>query len=248
MAGTGRWSGLVWVLPGLVLGFVLGGVAPRMQLADQDAELARLQDELIKAQRRSDRRSPLSMMGLDRAMAAPEPPADPGTEPLDDVPPDAPEGDAVVIDDVPAEPVVAGPPPDPLQEFDVAVEAQAIRAAQSRQALIDQADLSAGEAADLDAVVTEMNERLAEVADQVVDLVEPGVEPDSRDMLRVTHEVSGILYDAQTAMDDVIGEEAVSEVDPSAREVWNHVDLESFRDAVERADEKWGDDADWGGR
>ena len=58
-----------WALAGIVLGFVVGGIGPRGELSALQDDVSRLQDELVKARRQAARRSPLSVIGLDRAGA-----------------------------------------------------------------------------------------------------------------------------------------------------------------------------------
>lgn len=226
-----------WALAGVLLGFVAGGYAPNRELADHQEELARLQDELVKARRQGARRSPLSVMGLDRA-GAPEAPSSP--EAVDQ----GPDGTSSGPDDPPSPPqdtgAAAAPDPgvapaDPMAEFDLAVQAQRVRVEQSRAALIEQAELDETQVAALDQAMAEMNDRLAELGPDLLRLAESGEDPDSRELLGVTHEVTGVLYDAQTELDQVIGEDAVDEVDPQSREVWNYVDLDAFRDTVQAA-------------
>lgn len=218
-----------------MLGFVLGGVGPRTELAALDGELSRLQDELVEARSRAARRSPLSVVGLDRMGAArpddedPPPPAP--AAPRDELREDA-DLDPVVVED----PAGGDAPQDMAAEFDAAVQAQRVRLEQTRAALIEQADLGAPEVQALDQAMAEMNDRLGAMGEDLLDLALTGEEPDSREMLALTHEVSGILYDAQVELDEIIGPEAVEEVDPSAREVWNYVDLDTFRDTVEAAE------------
>jgi hypothetical protein len=226
-----------WALAGVVLGFIAGGYAPNRAIATHEEELSRLQDELLKARRQAARRSPLSVMGLDRAGApqsrpdpqegeAPDPGEDPVTAQVAEAPSDS--GGAPVV----AEP---GAPRDPMAEFDLAVQAQRVRVEQSRAALIEQAELDDAQVAALDQAMAEMNDRLAELGPDLLRLAQSADEPDSRALLGVTHEVTGILYDAQTELDQVIGDQAIEEVDPQSREVWNYVDLDSFRDTVQAA-------------
>ncbi|MCK6502578.1 hypothetical protein L6R53_04150 [Myxococcota bacterium] len=226
-----------WALAGVVLGFIAGGYAPNRALAEHEDEVARLQDELVKARRQASRRSPLSMVGLDRAGAPQADPPQAGEDP--DAPGEAPAGPAPGDEagDSGAAPVVAegGPPRDPMAEFDLAVQAQRVRIEQSRAALIEQGELDDAQVAALDQAMAEMNDRLAELGPDLLRLVESGEEPDSRDLLGVTHDVTGILYEAQTELDQVIGDEALDQVDPQSREVWNYVDLDAFRDTVQAA-------------
>ncbi len=229
------------VAVGVVLGFVLGGIGPRRELARVEDEVSRLQDEVVKLENRQARRSPLSMMGLDRVGADDRPPPTPRPQPPAPAPAPDDDGEQRVVEVEEVDPIVAEEPrsrEDIAAEFDAAVAAQRLRMEQSRAALIEQADLDDAEIRDLDAAMGDMNARLGELGDQVLDIALSGQEPDSRDMLHLTHEVSGILYDAQVELDSIVGETA--DVDSSAREVWNHIDLDTFRDAVEAAE-----DAGW---
>ncbi|RME28763.1 MAG: hypothetical protein D6798_01645 [Deltaproteobacteria bacterium] len=221
---------------GVVVGFVLGGIGPRNELARVQDELSATRDELVEVQARLARRNPLEVLGLPDGLSGggdlprPEGAAPPPErrKPVPEPPPTAP----AVEDDPGGRP--AGPEPG-LAEFDAAVEAQRLRKEQSRAALIEQADLDDQEIAELDATIDAMNDRLGALGDELLDLALEGGDPDAPEMLHAVHEISGILYDAQVELDAIIGEDAVDGVDPEAREVWNHIDLESFRDAVEAA-------------
>ncbi len=241
MSGKAGLPAPVWVLPGLLLGFLLGGLQPRSQLAELESEVQRLKDEQIRDSRRAARRSPLSVIGLDRAGAGGEdPPPDElslADEPSED------EGEptaGMVVEQadsgVPGNEATA--PQDLGEEFDLAVQAQQLRRDQSRAALIEQADLDAQEIERLDEIALAMNERLGAMGEDLLsmmDSVNANEEPDTREILGLTHEVTGVLYEAQTAMDELIGDSA--EVDSSASEVWNLIDLEVFRGAVEAAED-----------
>ncbi|MEC7947341.1 MAG: hypothetical protein VX265_07205, partial [Myxococcota bacterium] len=69
--------------------------------------------------------------------------------------------------------------------------------------------------------------------DALLDIALSGEEPEPEQMLILTHEVTGILYDSQTAVNDLIGTEGMDEADPTVRQVWNHIDLVVFRDSIE---------------
>ena len=124
----------------------------------------------------------------------------------------------------------------PDASFNAAVEAQQLRAEQSRAALAEQAGLDDGDLEEVDAIVREMNERLAVYADELVAIAEIGDDPRPRTVLGLTHEVSGILLDSQEALEETVGAERMQDVDPSTAAVWNLLDLRVMRDAVQRAD------------
>lgn len=121
----------------------------------------------------------------------------------------------------------------PLERFDMAVDAQRMRASQTREALREDAELDDAKMAAVDRAVARMNDRLAPYADELVQLTMAGERPRARDMLSLTRDVTGILSDAQAEMDHIVGDERMDRVDDSAAQIWNYVDLEKFRPAVE---------------
>ena len=86
-------------------------------------------------------------------------------------------------------------------------------------------------------MVEDMNAALAGDGEDLMALARSGAEPEAEDMLALTHEVTGILYDTQTQINDLVGADAMAEMDPSSRQAWNHVDLEVFRGVVEEMEQ-----------
>ena len=83
------FAAIGFVCVGVVLGFVLGGIAPRLEVEDRDERIAQLERELEEADT-GGWRSPVP--GFDRILRAPEPPS----EPRDAPPPEGqplPEGE-----------------------------------------------------------------------------------------------------------------------------------------------------------
>lgn len=228
-----RW--VVGLIIGVILGFLLGGIQPRLDLQDRDQQLKALQAELA-ASKKGGRKGflPLPDLGVATAPEAHHGPPDrdgqaPEADPED---PDAPEAAPAEAPDAPDQP----PPPPPskeeqLKSFDLAVDAQRVRAQQSRAALQEQAGLSDDEMAEFDDIVAQMNEDLATYGDEV--LRWSTEEPETREALGVAHDVTGILYDGQAAMEELVGDDALGDVDEASRQIWNYVDLDTFRPAVE---------------
>ena len=75
-----------------------------------------------------------------------------------------------------------------------------------------------------------------EYSDLFVDMALQSEEVSSADMLSVSHDVTGVLHDGQVALDDLLGAPAAP--DDEARQIWNYIDLETFRPAVEQLDEQ----------
>jgi hypothetical protein len=223
---------LPWIVLGVIIGFLLGGIAPRRETAAALEKVSELKDDLKAAKGKASRRG---MFG------APVPALDglrgDRDRDLDDAErtDDDEGGDVVVIGDEP-EGTQATSVEDARKSFNLAVEAQALRSSQSRQALVEQAGLDDVALADFDQVVTTMNTRLAEHADELVEMALSEEEPSSSELLGVSHDVTGILYDAQTELETLVGEEGMEDVDPDATQVWNYLDLESLRPAMERAE------------
>lgn len=227
----------VFAAVGIVLGFVLGGVGPRMDLAVLQDRLTATEAELALAQQQSrgGRRPSLPVPGMSEMFSPPDDVEEP--EPEDLEAPDEGDGPEVLVVDSGMPREIAPGPEDIAEEFDLAVDAQRLRAAQSRAALAEQADLSDAELDEFDSIVSDMNAELAEYGDILMDIALSGEEPEAEEMLGLTHEVTGILYDTQTAVNDLVGTEGMESADPSARQVWNHVDLEVFRDTVDSVQE-----------
>lgn len=239
---------LGWILLGLVAGVLVGGVKPRAELAVERELASRLQDELVRAQSKASRcgRGAGGMLpGIGSLL-----PETSGPAPEEEGAGTGARRDGAVAS---AEAHFEVVEPDTLPtddggdgtgggtggsdaSFNAAVEAQQLRAEQSRAALAEQAGLDDGDLAEVDAIVLEMNERLAVYADELVAIAEIGDDPSPRTVLGLTHEVSGILLDSQEALEETVGAERMQDVDPSTAAVWNQLDLGVMRDAVQRAD------------
>lgn len=221
---------ILGLIAGVILGFLLGGVEPRRALSGKDAEISALKEQLAEALKKGKGRSGfLPLPDLSVVQEARQA-RDEGWEP--DADPEG-EGASVELGDGPP----PGPPPAPptreeqIKSFDVAVDAQRLRARQSRAALQEQAELSPEELAEFDDIVSQMNEELAIYGEDVLAWTEE--EPETRDALGVAHEVTGILYESQSALEELVGADALSDVDEPSRQIWNYIDLETFRPAVE---------------
>lgn len=227
---------------GLVFGWVGGGIGPRRELSAVQAELDRAQDSLIKAQRGAARRGFGGDLipGMGAFLGAPSPG---GAAPQDDGAPGepAPEGPTSAATGAGAAggPQAVAPTPSTADElqtgFNQAAELQAARAAQTRTALAEQAELSAAEQSEVDALVGRLEARLAEQADAMLALAISTEEPPTAEALRLSHEVTGALYEAQSGLEDLIGADRIEGVDPEAMQIWNLVELDAMRPAVERA-------------
>lgn len=235
---------IAWVCAGIVLGFALGTVPGRREAAGEKRRATRLEREL--ARRRHGLpglASPLP--GFDRMLTpegGPPPPrprdlarsaraaraarADGGVEGPAAAAPGAPP---------PAPPAEGAGPEERFGEFDTLVEAQRARAAQSRAALAEQAGLDEDDLRAVDRILTRMNDELLPYGDELIAMASGEAPPRPRDMLTLTHDVTGILAEAQLAFEQSVGDGAEQIEDESVLEVWNYVDLERFRPFVEQA-------------
>ena len=204
-------------LGALLLGFVLGGLKPRADLHEAAEKHA---EELAEACPEPERMRVMPGLGeLLPELSAPEPSPSEA-----DGANDGYDGSPIESDDA-----LSAPQDDLGDEFDLAVEAQNLRAAQSRQALAEQAELTDEELAELDDILATMNDDLAFYGEDLLAMA-MSQDPDPTEALGLTHDVTGVLYESQLALDELIGDAAVDE---EARMVWNHLDLAVFRDTVE---------------
>jgi hypothetical protein len=110
-----------------------------------------------------------------------------------------------------------------------------VRRVQSRAALTQQASLSDEELARVDQVIAHMNDELRGHGEELVLLAMSDQPPSARDLLGVTQDVTGILYRAQVQLEEIVGTDRMRSVDPSAVEIWNHVDLGQLEPAAREA-------------
>ncbi len=233
---------------GVVLGFLLGGIGPRRELADTREELADKTDQLSDALNRSGGwRAPIP--GLDRVLRGPEEPPEPAREAAP-IAEDPERGESIATED-PDAGIPAEPPPSAVEErwsrrspeerrerfmsaFDRASSVQDVRRVQSRAALLEQANLSEEETAQVDEALAAMNEELVGYGEEVIQLVFSDVAPKPRDLLGISHDVTGILSRAQSSLEDVVGDRADG-VDSGALEIWNYIAIEDLRPMAEAA-------------
>ena len=221
---------------GLLLGFVLGGVSPRRDLVASQAEVERLEAALEEAPRQG-LRSPLP--GFDRILRPP--PRDPNRERTRDDPrEDSDErrsrdfmGDAGVANRGPRdEDTEDGEDETPFAAFQRAASVQRVRMLQSRAALVEQGGLDETEVAALDDALQSMNDALVGYGEELILLAEGGTRPPPRELLGITHDVTGILQTGQLRLEALLGTERSEAVDASALEIWNHIDLELLEPAA----------------
>jgi len=218
---------LGWLGLGVVLGAILGAIPVRRELARTEAELvaARAKAKAAPAARSEPRFLPFGL-GQPQPRTQPEElpahPSDTGK------PDDAPE-----VVTVPAQPRT---PEERRRQFGLAVDAQRVRIAANRAALIEDAELDDGELQRFDGIVADLNADLVAYSDDFVDMALQSEAVSSADMLSVSHDVTGVLHDSQVALDELLGEAAAP--DDEARQIWNYIDLETFRPAVEQLDEQ----------
>lgn len=215
MDNAGR--AFVGVVLGVVVGFLLGGFGPRREVAKLRSENEALADQLIEAQRKGRRQS-MTFLPIpdDGGDDRPRPPRSPAPTPSDGEPAASPTPDA-------------DRKPD-LETFRMAVDAQKIRIRQSRQVIADKASLSESEEEQLEALLTKMNEQLAEHADELAETIVSGEEPEPLDMLETTHEVTGILLDAQKQYESLLGND-FGGLDENTQSIWTFIDLQYFESA-----------------
>jgi len=238
---------------GLISGFLLGGVRPRLETQDLREQLTRANEELKGGRRSSggSRFLPIPGFGDFGQQATPivsgsksagqssddrprrrwwsPPRAAEGTQPPSSPPPprlseNRGEGTADRGQ---------SPSPERREGFEAAISLQKLRAQQSRAALKEKAQLSDEQLARVDQVVLKMNQELSPYADQLMQLASATEEPQPLELLFVSQEVSSIMYKGQSEFEATVGAEPLEKVDAPSKQVWNYVDLEMFKGAAE---------------
>jgi len=221
----------------LVLGFLLGGIGPRRELADEKDKLADAERALDAAKheaRNHGRVLPLPIFD-DLPQRGDAPPSKPRTMPGVSVSTHGDEDDKGDDDEGKDGDKHHAPPTreEMLQQFDAAADLQKARVAQLEAALKEKG-VDDQQLASANDVIAKMNEQLSQDASQVLTVLEAGGQPDPATMLSMTHDVSGVLLDAQQQFQQSMGA-SWQNLDPSAQQVWNYVDLGSMRGAFEQA-------------
>jgi hypothetical protein len=275
---------VAWIAAGVAVGFALGGIPARRELAATRAERDALQTRLDQLARPNLLQAFLPGLAgptADNDEAGEDAPGTPGAAPnarTDDKTaergsgqaPPAPRGDVAVIgvperapssaaraasgpdpgapsptastvpanaddasDDAPARERRRRDPGELLARFDQLVAAQRARSAAARSALIEQGELDAEQLTRVDSAVTRMNGKLAGYGEEAIAQVASEEPPSPAQALGLGHDVSGILFEAQKELDAVVGDNT-EDVDPSALEIWNYVDVEQWRPHVEK--------------
>src|SRR4051812_49097950 len=208
-----------WIVVGIVLGFLLGGLGPRRELAATKSQIADLETRVKTAEKKAAGRTSERFLGFP---AIPE------------IPRAAPKGSSTPRDpDASPEPSPSGSPFDRMAAFQLAADAQRARAKQSRTALSEAAKLTHKQEEKVDDVIAKMNEQLTRYAAEMASLstrLNEGEDPDPVELLSLTKDVSSILLDSQNAFQEAAGNP--QGLDPSASQVWNYVDLGIFKDVI----------------
>ncbi len=230
------WASAAALAIGIVIGFVIGGVAPRRELVLREAEVAQLTEQLGRADQGGGWRSPVP--GLDRILRGPE---EENGVPL---PPAGSESETTNADlDGGVAPIAwrerwrerRSDPEERLDAFRRAASIQRVRLVQSRAALAQQANLNEAELAQVDSVLSDLNTELRGHGEELVLLTMSDEPPSARELLGITHDVTGILHRAQLQLETIVGDERRQQVEPSALEIWNHVDLSQLEPAARAA-------------
>ena len=187
------------------LGLVFGGMGPRAEVRDLQQEIFDLKRD--GAQSGSGRQiADLITRGLpsragdgpsDRPSDRPpgRPPAD-GDEGAGDrqpLPSGSDEPDRVASADAADRPASPFPP----EEVEAAKAAMALRAAQARAALVEDADPTPEQLAAIDLATTQMNDRLEELALQFFQQVEAEGQPDRRELYRMAADTMDAFVSAE---------------------------------------------------
>ena len=233
-----------WICLGLVVGFLLGTIPGRREVSGLQRRVRGLEHQLARADEEAsgDRlASPLPGLGGllrgSRRSAERSEHLDPPTPeqlantPGAAAPPGAAAGVNPIVDDTVGPDGGTERARPSVEEFDLAVAAQRLRASQTREALREQAGLDDAKMAELDRAVARMNDRLEQYSDALVDLAMTDEEPRARDVLSLTRDVTSILADSQSELERLVGDDRLEEIDDSTAQIWNYIDLEKFRAA-----------------
>jgi hypothetical protein len=206
---------VITAMVGLLLGGVIGRLGPASDLASLEAELAEARAS-ADCETQSLGRDLAALMGsgLDtpQRRAPPEPPVDL----------DAGEAEAEAM----REEMTGGLRREfgDDTELQVARTALALRKSQARAALVQDADPSDDQLADIDAAVDDMNASLEVLAQDLVDMFEEGGEPGRRDAMVFAAEALDTMIVTEDRIWDSLDDDQRDAVDDGAVDPFSYVD------------------------
>lgn len=228
-----------WVVAAvaLVVGLVIGGIAPR-------AELRRVQAELEEARSKQGRGvgSDLARMfgrgGLRAAARGEEAPivVDPGT-----AAPPARDDDAADAPPPPGERRRArlearreGEDGEP-QDLGAVREALELRRTQARAALVEDAGADDAQLAEIDAAVAAMNKDLLALGNEFVERYGDGSEPTRHDAMSFAADALDVMLEADEAISGALDPEQLEAVEDEAVDPFSYIDP-ALIDLLEQVD------------
>ena len=210
MASGGAVQGLAAAAVGLAIGLMIGGIVPRGQIRDLEEQLANA-EECAPATSQVGKQLAEALSGkpwegaldererrnLDRAVDDREAHADPEIRI---------EDDRVMVGEEEWDPDEFDPEDreDVEQGIEIAKTGMALRSAQARQALGEQADLTDEQWAEFDAAVNDMNAELMDISQQFVDTIASGGEPTRRDAMIFGADVLDVFLEADDRIYDMM--------------------------------------------
>jgi hypothetical protein len=200
----------------LVLGVVLGGLAPRSQVRSLEKQLEEAED--CKGSGMGTEIA--TMLGAGR-LSQPEPEPEPEPEPQDDAADtDEPDRNGIQIrvnddDDV-----------TPEQGMAAMREALELRRTQARAALIEDAEPSDQQLDDFDAAVDKMNDELLDLAKDFVAEFEEGGEPTRRDAMAFAADALDVLVTAEDSFAASLDDDQLEALPEEALDPLSHLDPE----------------------
>jgi hypothetical protein len=215
----------------LTAGFLVGGLGPRAELRDAQAQLDEWKEQGCDEP------------GVGRGLAAlfQGRPADFARPDSDFDPPDfedpaepSPEPEPAQVD--PPDPLDPPPPeerapdpllsPDDLDELDAARTALDMRRTQARAALREQADLGDDEMLTVDAAVGTMNAELQELATDMIYLVKKHGEPTRLDLMVFAADTLEVMIETERSILDLLSDEALRQIEDAAVDPFSYIDPE----------------------
>ncbi|MCA9583376.1 MAG: hypothetical protein KC416_16360, partial [Myxococcales bacterium] len=116
--------------------------------------------------------------------------------------------------------------------FETSIVAQRMRRAKMKQALIEKHRLRRPAIERIEVLQQKLNDKLAPYGEEVSLLMQDREkDPNFSTVLTLTQDVTGILAESQDELDAIVGEP--TKLEDKDSQVWNLIDLETFRPAAE---------------
>ncbi|MCO4771467.1 MAG: hypothetical protein KDA24_15650 [Deltaproteobacteria bacterium] len=211
----------------LVLGVILGGLGPRGEVRALEEKMAGMtSDGPCTSTVGSDLAALMSPRTQQRAPSTRNPLGDRDPDVIAEESPEAVELVEQMNDEDVGEELAEGVQNIPSEELELARTALELRRAQARAVLLEDARPDETQMETIDGAVTEMNDQLMGMADELATMIENGEEPSRREAMEFAADALDTMLVAEESMRAALDADQLGDLEDGALDPFSYVDPE----------------------